>query len=145
MIALIHKTRLIPIIAIIKNVAININWRRRIFSSKIVFSLYSHTLISSKKCSFKIKIYMLSKHIFSSFSWIWKVRIKWTRRKKLDEVQLTKNVWKDSFFLKNWVVVRILRHGSSIKRHFAGLIFHTKNIVLEYEFFFLKINGKIPI
>lgn len=144
MIALIHKTRLIPIIVIIKNVAININWRRRIFSSKIVFSLYSHTLISSKKCSFKIKIYMLSKHIFSSFSWIWKVRIKWTRRKKLDEVQLTKNVWKDSF-LKNWVVVRILRHGSSIKRHFAGLIFHTKNIVLEYEFFFLKINGKIPI
>lgn len=98
MIALIHKTRLIPIIVIIKNVAMNINWRRRIFSSKIVFSLYSHTLISSKKCSFKIKIYMLSKHIFSSFSWIWKVRIKWTRRKKLDEVQLTKNVWKDSFF-----------------------------------------------
>lgn len=98
MIALIHKTRLIPIIVIIKNVAININWRRRIFSSKIVFSLYSHTLISSKKCSFKIKIYMLSKHIFSSFLWIWKVRIKWTRRKKLDEVQLTKNVWKDSFF-----------------------------------------------
>lgn len=83
MIALIHKTRLIPIIVIIKNVAININWRRRIFSSKIVFSLYSHTLISSKKCSFKIKIYMLSKHIFSSFSWIWKVRIKWTRRKKV--------------------------------------------------------------
>lgn len=48
-------------------------------------------------------------------------------------------------FLENEVVVRILRHGSSIKRHFAGLIFQTKNIVLEHEFFFLKINGKIPI
>lgn len=48
-------------------------------------------------------------------------------------------------FFRNEVVVRILRHGSLIKRHFAGLIFQTKNIVLEHEFFFLKINGKIPI
>lgn len=136
MIALIHKTRLIPIIVIIKNVAININWRRRIFSSKIVFSLYSHTLISSKKCSFKIKIYMLSKHIFSSFSWIWKVRIKWTRRKKVRRSTINEKCLERFVFLKNWVVVRILRHGSSIKRHFAGLIFHTKTLYLNTSSFF---------
>lgn len=47
-------------------------------------------------------------------------------------------------FLENEVVVRILRHGSSIKRHFAGLIFQTKNIVLEQEFFFSRLMAKYP-
>lgn len=48
-------------------------------------------------------------------------------------------------FFRNEVVVRILRHGSSIKRHFAGLIFQTKNIVLEQEFFFFsRLMAKYP-